>query len=463
MAYNFLECNRDQMYLMPVSIREWLPEDHLAWFILDAVREFALISFYRRHRSDGWGRAAYEPEMMVSLLVYAYCLGIRSSREIERACVVDVGFRVIAANQRPDYTTICRFRKENETELADLFTAVLELCAQAGLVKVGVVAIDGTKMTGNTSLAANRTYEYLEKEVQQMLQEAEEKDTQEDALYGKNHRGDELPTELATRESRLARLNEAKAQLEHQAQQKAAVQEEKIERRKQEEETGKKKRGRKPREPDEIPQEKAKANLTDLDSRIMKTRHGYVQGYNAQAVVTKEQVIVAAEVTQQQNDVRQLHPMLERTNEELTAAGVAEKVGVVLADAGYYSEENVLTADPSGPELLLATIKDHKQRQAMKDKVCPRGRIPNGMSVKERMERKLLTKRGKALYKLRSQTVEPVFGQIKGCRGSGTFMRRGVAAVNSEWRLICAAHNLLKLWRSGKPYVSDRRKEVCWA
>ena len=316
MAYNFLECNRDQMYLMPVSIREWLPEDHLAWFILDAVREFALISFYRRHRSDGWGRAAYEPEMMVSLLVYAYCLGIRSSREIERACVVDVGFRVIAANQRPDYTTICRFRKENETELADLFTAVLELCAQAGLVKVGVVAIDGTKMTGNTSLAANRTYEYLEKEVQQMLQEAEEKDTQEDALYGKNHRGDELPTELATRESRLARLNEAKAQLEHQAQQKAAVQEEKIERRKQEEETGKKKRGRKPREPDEIPQEKAKANLTDLDSRIMKTRHGYVQGYNAQAVVTKEQVIVAAEVTQQQNDVRQLHPMLERTSKK---------------------------------------------------------------------------------------------------------------------------------------------------
>jgi len=243
-------------------------------------------------------------------------LGIRSSREIERACVVDVGFRVIAANQRPDYTTICRFRKENETELADLFTAVLELCAQAGLVKVGVVAIDGTKMTGNTSLAANRTYEYLEKEVQQMLQEAEEKDTQEDALYGKNHRGDELPTELATRESRLARLNEAKAQLEHQAQQKAAVQEEKIERRKQEEETGKKKRGRKPREPDEIPQEKAKANLTDLDSRIMKTRHGYVQGYNAQAVVTKEQVIVAAEVTQQQNDVRQLHPMLERTSKK---------------------------------------------------------------------------------------------------------------------------------------------------
>jgi len=186
-------------------------QNHLAWFILDAVKEFDLTPFYRKYRADGWGRAAYEPGMMVSLLLYAYCLGIRSSRQIERACVVDVAFRVITANQKPDYSTICRFRKENEEKLADLFTAVLQLCAQAGLVKVGVVALDGTKMKGNASLAANRTYKYLEEEVKRMLQEAEEKDAQEDALYGEGRRGDELPAQLANRESRLARLKEAKA------------------------------------------------------------------------------------------------------------------------------------------------------------------------------------------------------------------------------------------------------------
>jgi len=186
-------------------------QNHLAWFILDAVKEFDLTPFYRKYRADGWGRAAYEPGMMVSLLLYAYCLGIRSSRQIERACVVDVAFRVITANQKPDYSTICRFRKENEEKRADLFTAVLQLCAQAGLVKVGVVALDGTKMKGNASLAANRTYKYLEEEVKRMLQEAEEKDAQEDALYGEGRRGDELPAQLANRESRLARLKEAKA------------------------------------------------------------------------------------------------------------------------------------------------------------------------------------------------------------------------------------------------------------
>ena len=259
-------------------------------------------------------------------------------------------------------------------------------------------------------------------------------------------------------------MKEAKEELERQAREKATLQEEKIKARKEEEKAaGKKKRGRKPKEPDKAPDEKAKASLTDLDSRIMKTRNGYLQGYNAQAMVTKEQIIVAAEVTEQQNDVNQLHPMLEKTSEELSAAGVKQKVGVVLADAGYYSEENVLNADPQGPELLLGTSKDSKQRKAMKGTVCPRGRIPNDATVKERMERKLLTKRGKELYKLRSQTVEPVFGQIKEGRACGRFLRRGLAAVQSEWRLICAAHNLLKLWRSGKLYLGVKQRQVCWA
>lgn len=466
MGYNFFNCNRNQMYLMPVSIRDWLPTGHLTWFIIDAVNEFDLTPFYRKYRADGWGRAAYEPGMMVSLLLYAYCLGIRSSRQIERACEVDVAFRVIAANQKPDYSTICRFRKENEAVLADLFTAVLRLCEQAGLVKVGVVALDGTKMRGNASLAANRTYKYLEKEVKRMLQEAEEKDVQEDALYGKDHRGDELPKDLANREKRLARLKEAKAQLEQQAQEKAALQEAKIAARKEEEKaTGKKKRGRKPKEPDRNPDPKAKANLTDLDSRIMKTRHEHIQGYNAQATVTKEQIIVAPEVTHEQNDIHQLTPMLEKTNEELVAAGIEAKVGTMLGDAGYYNEDAILQAqvDPQGPELLIATIKNSKQRQAMKGAVCSRGRIPNNATVKERMERKLLTKRGKRLYKLRSQTVEPVFGQIKEGRGCGRFLRQGLAGARSEWRLMCTTHNLLKLWRSGKLHLAMQQRQGCWA
>lgn len=464
MAYNFLESNRDQMYLMPVSMRDWLPEDHLAWFILDVVEEFDLTSFYQRYRADGWGRAAYEPGMMVSLLLYAYSLGIRSSRQIERACESDVAFRVIAGNQKPDYSTICRFRKEFEAELGELFTEVLRLCVEAGLVKVGVLALDGTKVKGNTSLSANRTYEYLEKEVKQMLREAEAKDAEEDALYGRDRRGDELPEKLAHRESRLARLKEAKAQLEGQAQEKAAVGREKIEARKGEEKAiGRKKRGRKPKDPDEAPDWRAKANLTDLESRIMKTPNGYIQGYNAQAVVTTDQIIVAAEVTQQQNDAGQLDPMVEKASEELRGAGVKQKVRVMLADAGYYSEENVLKADPEGPELLLATSRDRKQRQAMKEASAPRGRIPNKATVKERMERKLLTKRGKALYKLRSKTVEPVFGQIKGARYCDRFMRRGLTPAIGEWRLICATHNLLKLWRSGKACLSSGYRKVCWA
>jgi len=464
MAYNLLKSNRDQMYLMPLSMRDWLPDNHLAWFILDVVKEFDLTPFYRRYRADGWGRAAYEPGMMVALLLYAYSLGIRSSRQIERACESDVAFRVITGNQKPDYSTICRFRKEFEAELGELFTEVLRLCVEAGLVKVGVLALDGTKVKGNTSLSANRTYEYLEKEVKQMLREAEVKDAEEDALYGEDRRGDELPESLAHRESRLARLKEAKAQLEQQAQEKARAQKEKIEARAVEESTmGKKRRGRKPKPPNEAPDRRAKANLTDLESRIMKTSNGYIQGYNAQAVVTSDQVIVAAEVTQQQNDVGQLHPMMNKASEELEAAGITQKMRVMLADAGYYSEENVLKANPGGPELLLATSRDHKQRQAMKKATAPQGRIPNKATVKEMMERKLLTKRGKALYKLRSMTVEPVFGQIKEARCCNRFMRRGLTSAISEWRLISATHNLLKLWRSGKACLGSGCKKICWA
>jgi transposase len=451
MGYNFIECDRKTGYLLPPSVQEWLPAGHLAYFIIDAVQQMDLSKFYGKYRHDGCGARAYEPGMMVALMLYVYCQGERSARQIERGCEIDVALRVITANERPDYSTICRFRAENEQELQDLFVDILRLCHEAGLVKVGVVALDGTKIKGSAALAANRTQEHLKEEVEKMFREAKAKDEEEDALYGKDQRGDEIPAELKERGSRLKRLQEAKARLEQEAQEKTGKQAAKIaERAAQEEATGHKKRGRKPQAPEVKAEEEAKANATDPESRIMKTRSGYVQGYNAQAVATTGQIIIAAAVTQQANDVRQLKPLLEQAKEELRAAGVEEKIGTALEDAGYWSENNVQQADPHGPELLIATNKDWKQRKALREQPSPQGRIPAGLTARERMERKLLTQRGRKLYKLRGQTIEPVFGQIKSVRGCDRFMRRGFKAVDSEWSLICSTHNLLKLWRSGQ-------------
>ena len=317
MAYNLLNCERDQSYLMPPSMRDWLSEGHLAWFIVDAVGQMDLREFYTLYRSDGWGAAAYDPGMMVAILLYAYCLGLRSSRRIARALEEDVGFRVVAANRQPDFRTICRFRAEREEAFEELFVEVLRLCHEAGLVKLGVVALDGTKVAANAALATNRSHQAIEEEVQRMLAEAKAMDAEEDAHYGPDRRGDELPEGLGGRTrlrlrvpgrtERLKRLKEAKQRLQREAEAGAkAVQEHVEQRRAEEEATGKKKRGRKPKVVELLPTEEAKANTTDPDSRIMKSRQGYVQGYNAQAVVSEEQIIVAVGVTQEANDVQQL-------------------------------------------------------------------------------------------------------------------------------------------------------------
>ena len=453
MAYNFKICDRDQVYLLPPSLREWLPADDFAWLILDAVAEMNLTAFYQKYRKDGRGQAAFEPSMMLSLLLYAYSLGIRSSREIEKLCERDIGFRVIAASQVPDHCTISRFRKDNGTALHDLFNQVLRLCKEAGLMKLGVVALDGTKIKVNAALEANRTYEHIEREVTTMLEEADAIDAAEDRLYGADKRGDELPADLADRTSRKARLSACKKRLEQQAAEAAAKQQSKIEERQtQEAETGSKKRGRKPQEPDSTPPAEAKANITDPDSRIMKTRSGYVQGYNSQAVVSRDQIIIAAEVTMQENDVNQLHPMFQKAQENLKAIAPDEdlKIKTALSDAGYISDSNLAAIPGDGPEHLIAIRKDWKQRKEAAETSPPRGRIPKQLTLRQRMERKLLTKRGRELYKQRGQTVEPIFGQIKDNRGIRSFMRRGIEACAAEWKLICATHNLLKLWRSGK-------------
>src|SRR5512147_2717722 len=422
---------------MPPALQDWLPSDDLAYFLLDAVDQFDL--------------TAFQPHMMVALLLYAYCLGARSSRQIERLCERDVAFRVVAGNLGPDHATIARFRQRHGEALKGLFTDILRLCKEAGLVKVDIVALDGTKMAADAALEANRTYETIRAEVEAMLDEAESKDVEEDRLYGPEHRGDELPEGLRDRRGRLERLKQCRERLECEAAEAAAACAQKLEERAAKEAaTGHELRGRKPKPVPEMPEPEAKANVTDPDSRIMKTRRGYVQGYNAQAVATADQIIVAADVTTQENDVAQLHPMLAATANELRAAGVEETVKAALVDAGYCSEENLAAADPEGLELFVATQKDWKQREQMRQAPPPRGRIPGHLSPRARMERKLLTQRGRRLYKQRSQIIEPVFGRTKACRGIGRFQRRGLANCRSEWKLICGTHNLLKLWRSGK-------------
>ena len=457
MGYNFLPCDRDQLYVLPPALQDWLPEGDLAWFLLDAVAQMDLAAIERTYRADGWGQAAYEPAMMVALLLYAYCLGERSSRRIEQLGERDLAFRVISATQRPDHTTIARFRQTHEKAVAALFTDVLRLCAEAGLVKVGVVALDGTKIQADAALAANRTAGAIEEAVQTMLAEAQAADNAEDRLYGTDQRGDELPEALRDRRSRLARLKACQERLEREvalAQQQAQLETCQAE----EAATGQKKRGRKPKAPKAAADDAttATANVTDLDSRIMKTQAGYVQGYNAQAVVTGEQIIVAAEVTQQANDVQQLHPLLEQAQENLQTIGHSQAIRTALADAGYRSEANLAAAEPARPELLIAPNKDWKQRKAQREQLGPRGRMPKSLTPRDRMERALLTKRGRRLYKKRGQTVE--LGQVKDGLGCDRFMQRGHQACASEWKLLCPTHNLLKLWRSGKASWTDRHR-----
>ena len=307
-------------------------------------------------------------------------------------------------------------------------------------------------MAANAAPEANRNHEALSEEVQRMLAEAKAMDAEEDGRYGADRRGDELPEGLGRREDRLKRLQEAKERLEREAEGAAkAAQEHLGQRQAEEEATGKKKRGRKPKRVERIPPEEAKANTTDPDSRIMKSRNGYVQGYNVQAVVSKDQIIVAIGVTQEANDVQQLAPMLQTLEHTLEAAGIQERPKVGLADAGYWSEANIKACcGPQMPELLIATTKDWKQRKLLRERGCPRGRMPKGLSPRNRMERKLLTKRGRALYKLRGVVVEPVFGQVKEGQDFRRFMRRGLEAASSEALLIGTTHNLLKLWRSGQ-------------
>lgn len=335
MAQNFLSCDRDQDFLLAPSVRDWLPEDHLAWFVLEVVERLELSTIYGEYRADGSGRPAHEPAMMVALIVYAYCVGERSSRRVERRCVEDVAFRVIAANRAPDHSTIARFRQRFAEPLAGLFVQVLAMCARSGMVRVGTVAVDGTKIAANAGLSANRTYAAIRAEVQRILDEAEQVDAAEDELFG-DTRGDELPAGLADPRSRRARLDQVQRELEAEHAAREAEHAQRLaDRAEHEAKTGKKLGGRKPKPPEQGELLAARRNLTDPQSQIMSHRGAFVQAYNAQAVVGEGRVILAADVTPQVNDSHQLDPMRLAARANLDAVGHQGRIEQVLADGGY--------------------------------------------------------------------------------------------------------------------------------
>jgi transposase len=438
MPQNFLGCDREQALLLAPSLREWLDDDHLAWLVLDVVGELDLAEFYGAYRADGHGRAAHDPAMMVALLLYSYALGQRSSRAIERRCHEDVPTRVICANQAPDHTTIARFRARHQDALARTFTQVLALCARAGLVSVGVVALDGTAMAANASAQATRSYTAVRDEVERMLAEAEQIDAAEDAEHG-SARGDELPAELADRRSRLARLRRCRDELEaEQAQVQAAYDDNVRWRAEWEAEHGRKLGGRKPFAPDPNGLTQRSINTTDPDSRkLIRTGKTAVQGYNAQAVATAGQIIVAADITQQANDSGQLEPMIGAALRELEQAGVTRPPETVLADGGYWNTAQITGLGQQGLQVIVPT------KSATRTKA--RTLSPRQGPEAERIDALLQTREGAALYRQRQHSIETVFARTKFLRGITRFQRRGLAACRAEWQFIATGHNLLKL------------------
>ena len=431
MSKTFRPYDPGQMFLMPAALQDWLPKGHLAYFISDVVDHLDLGAIMRRYEEEK-GYPPYHPAMMVKVLVYAYCIGVPSSRKIEKRLEEDISFRVLAANNTPDFRTVSDFRKDHLPALAALFVQVLRLCRRAGLVKLGHVALDGTKIKANASKHKAMSYgrmkeeeARLEAEVQQLLSNAEAVDEEEDRTYGKNKRGDELPKELVFRESRLKKIREARAALEAEAQQEAE----------QKGAGGGKASG--------VPEDKAQRNFTDPESRIMPAPGGthFEQAYNAQAAVdSASQVIVAAEITDQPSDKKLAVPMMEQV--KANTGGLPREMS---ADAGYFSSEAIADLTSDGIEVYVPPDKMH---HTYRMPAAPRGRIPKGLSIADRMRRRLRTKRGRERYGLRKGLVEPVFGQIKQARGFRQFLLRGKDKVRGEWQFICTGHNVLKLFRS---------------
>ena len=437
----FREYCPDQPMFLPLDVKDWLPEDHLVYFLRDVVESVDLRAIYRKYDCRKGGQPAYHPAMMVTLLLYSYCVGIPSSRKIERQTYDSVAFRVLSAGQHPDHDTIAAFRQIHLKELAGLFVQVLRLCQKAGLVKLGHVALDGTKVRANASKHKANSYDRMEKkeselraEVERLLADAAATDEEEDLEYGKGKKAEDLPKELRFKQGRLRKLQEAKRALEEEAKAEAEAKRQEMEAK-----------GKQGPPPPDKPEPTAQRNYTDPDSRIMLdgATKSFEQSYNCEAAVDGEsQIIVGCHVTQQANDKQQLVPLLEEVVDNLDGALPRR----VSADSGFFSEANVAYLQEHGIDGYVATERTKHSKPVV---AAARGRIPGKATVRERMARKLRTLRGRATYSKRKQIVEPVFGQMKECRGLRRFLMRGVEKVSGEWDLMCLTHNLLKLFRSG--------------
>jgi transposase len=440
MAYEFRDYSADQAFLLPQAPRDWLPEGHLALFVGDTVEALDLSPIMRRY-SGGRGPQGYHPRMLLTVMFYGYCTGVFSSRRIAARCETDIAFRVLSGGQFPDFRTLSDFRKRHLATFKHLFLEVLRLSREAGLVKLGHVSLDGSKYQANASKHKAMSYGRIQEEepklvaeIESLLKQAEAVDTAEDAEYGSNRRGDELPDELRRREGRLAKIQEAKRRLEERARLRAG---------KRAEDKGK--------EPEEIDAARAKAvplskeqsNFTDPQSRIMKTRTGWVQGYNAQIAVNEAGVILAEEVTPHSADSPRLLPVLDQMEANLKMIGIVDALpDVFTADAGYCSESNLAALELRRIDAYIATGRERHHQGGIDPGGLPR------KPFRTAMRDKLQTDRGRAVYRLRKCMTEPVHGQIKQARGFRQFLLRGEANVQAEFTLVCAAHNLLKLWKA---------------
>ena len=449
--------NPNQQFLMPPSMREWLPEDHLSYFVSDTIDQMDLSEI------DGWyernlaGYPPYHPHMMVKVLLYAYCTGVVSSRKIAKKLEEDIAFRLLAAENRPDFRTISDFRKLHLASLKKLFVEVLRLCQQAGLVRLGHVALDGTKQKANASKHKAMSYgrmkeasARLEGEIADLLSSADRIDEQEDAQFGKDVRGDELPEELRFRESRLARIRQAMSELEDEAQEAAKQEAPEVD---SSDDDPKPRNGVRPKKPPSgVPEDRAQKNFTDPESRIMKSADkSFIQGYNAQAAVDSEyQVVVAAMVSAQAADTPHVEAMVERIEQN-----TGELPDEMSLDAGYYSDTNVGYLEGKKIDAYMPPMRmKHREYRDAKPEA-----VTENSTTRERMKAKVLTDEGRAKYGLRKETAEPVFGQIKQCMGFRQFSMRGRKACEGEWSLVCTAHNLLKLFRYGNAARKSQAQE----
>jgi len=427
MAKSYRTYLPEQDLLLPPSLRDWLPENHLTHFVSDVVDQLDLRAIESVYEEDERGQPPYHPRMMTKILIYGYCVGVFSSRKIQKKLVEDVGFRMLAAGNEPDFRTISDFRKLHLQALQGLFDQVLQITLRAGAMKLGRVVWDGSKVKANASKHKAMSYgrlredeKRLKEEVQKLLQQAENVDAEEDARYGRDRTGDEWPAELARRETRLQKIQQAKRALEERAREQAQREGQSVEQAK--------------------PEEKAQYNFTDPESRIMKGADGFVQAYNAQIAVEPDfQLIVGQRVTQVVNDKQQMVPTVEAIRQQ-----AGQKPEEVLLSSGYCSEPNLKYLEKNRIEGFVATDRelhgDPKQP-------CPRGPLPRGASRVDRMRRKLQTQAGAAVYATRKTIVEPVFGQIKQARGFRQFLLRGLEKVQGEWAVVCLTHNILKLHR----------------